>query len=231
MTNRAVGHGSRFLHANEPPEAGPVPVATAGKHLRPRLPRPASLKSRAACPPAGRAGASESPSPIAGGRTLVLRRRAKDHSRTADTLVQPATTLRQRFSNHPRPAPGTSRVSDPERACEQRVLVALETQGLLYPAAPGYVADAMRTKARCSPLVAGGHAPDHLLARLRRTTARRGWGSVPATLPWGAERTASRREKALGSAFWTGPAGAAPSLGERAARRLRARVPILRARG
>ena len=66
---------------------------------------PARVKPRAAGPPADRAGASESPSPIAGGRTLVLGRRAKDKSRAADTLVQPGSTLRQQFSKHPRPAP------------------------------------------------------------------------------------------------------------------------------
>ena len=66
---------------------------------------PAPVKPRAAGPPTDRAGASESPSPIAGGRTLVLGRRAKDKSRAADTLVQPGSTLRQQFSKHPRPAP------------------------------------------------------------------------------------------------------------------------------
>ena len=105
MKNRAVGHGSALRHVNEPPEAGPVPAATAAKHLRPRLPRPASLKPRAAGPPADRAGAGESPSPIASRRTLVLGRRAKGNLRAADTLVQPAIMLRRRFSRYPRPAP------------------------------------------------------------------------------------------------------------------------------
>ena len=104
-SGRAVGHRSRFPHDNGPPEAGLMPAATAGKHLRPRLPPHAPVKPRAAGPPADRAGASESPSPIAGGRTLVLGRRAKDKSRAADTLVQPGSTLRQPFSKHPRPAP------------------------------------------------------------------------------------------------------------------------------
>ena len=36
---RAIGHGS-FRHANRPPEAGPMPAATAGKHLRLCPPRP-----------------------------------------------------------------------------------------------------------------------------------------------------------------------------------------------
>jgi hypothetical protein len=40
---------------------------------------------------------------------LVLGRRAKDKSRAADTLVQPGITLRQPFSKHPRPAPGTGK--------------------------------------------------------------------------------------------------------------------------
>ena len=102
---RAVGHGSALRRAKEPPEAGPVPAATAGKHLRPRLPRPAPVKPHVAGPPADRAGASESPSPIAGGRTLVLGRRAKGNPRAADTLVQPAIMLRRRFSKYPRPAP------------------------------------------------------------------------------------------------------------------------------
>ena len=82
-----------------------MPAATAGKHLRPRLPRPRTRQAVGGRPPADRAGAGESPSPIAGGRTLVLGRRAKDKSRAADTLVQPGSTLRRPFSKHPRPAP------------------------------------------------------------------------------------------------------------------------------
>ena len=71
----------------------------------PSPPRAAPVKPRAARPPTDRAGAGESPSPIASRRTLVLGRRAKGNLRAADTLVQPAIMLRRRFSRYPRPAP------------------------------------------------------------------------------------------------------------------------------
>ena len=93
------------MHANGTPKAGLMPAATAGKHLRPRLPRPRLPQVAGGRAAADRAGASESPSPIASRRTLVLGRRAKGKSRTADTLVQPAIMLRRRFSKYPRPAP------------------------------------------------------------------------------------------------------------------------------
>ena len=51
--------------------------------------------------------------------------------------------------------------------------------------------------------------------------------SAPATLPWGAGRAASRREKAPRCISCTGMADAAPNPGGRAALHLRARVPIL----
>ena len=61
------------------------------------------------------------------------------------------------------------------------------------------------------------------------TIVREARGSVPAALPRGAERAASRREKAPECTSCTGMASAAPNPGERAALHLRARVPILRA--
>ena len=104
MKNRAVGHGS-FRHANRPPAAGLMPAATAGKHLRPRLPRPRLPQVVGGLPARRQSGTDESPSSIATAWTLVLGRRAKGKSRTADTLVQPAIMLRRRFSKYPRPAP------------------------------------------------------------------------------------------------------------------------------
>jgi len=78
----------------------------------PPPPSPSHPSSHGRPPPADRAGAGESPSSIAGGRTLVLGRRAKDNSRAADTLVQPGITLRQPFSKHPRPAPPRHRQTE-----------------------------------------------------------------------------------------------------------------------
>ena len=94
-------HDGRFF-LRTPPARCPLqrPASTSAASLAPK-----PVKPQAAGPPADRAGASESPSPIASGRTLVLGRRAKDKSRAADTLVHPGSTLRQQFSKHPRPAP------------------------------------------------------------------------------------------------------------------------------
>ena len=63
---RAIGHGS-FRHANRPPEAGPMPAATAGKHLRLCPPRP-RLPQVAGGPPA-----QTEPEPIMSGTTRTLR--------------------------------------------------------------------------------------------------------------------------------------------------------------
>ena len=59
---RAIEHGS-FRHANRPPEAGLMPAATAGKHLRLRPPRP-RLPQVAGGPPA-----QAEPEPIMSGTT------------------------------------------------------------------------------------------------------------------------------------------------------------------
>ena len=114
MKNRAVGHGSRFLHANRPPEAGPMPAATAGKHLRLRPPRP-RLPQVASGPPA-----QTEPELIMRGTTRSLRQ-ARIELPTREAAVQGGSSTRCNPRRLPSPLPPFAPApSGPGRAARRK---------------------------------------------------------------------------------------------------------------